>query len=259
MLWHQAWLETRWRFLIGLAVLTCSAVVVVYTYPYVAARIASLDAATADVGGMLGAQIREGLTVTREYRGYVWWQWFRQNLRDVWTVLAVLLGTGGLLAQTSGGGALYTLSLPISRSRLLQVRAVTGLAELTALAFMPTLAIWMLSPTIGQQYSAVEGVVHAICMVIGGTVFFSLAFALSTVFADVWRPALIALAAFYAISFLEIAAEMNGTPHFGLVTAMTGQSYFRSGDVPWAGLAFALVASGALIYAAVRNIERRDF
>jgi hypothetical protein len=235
MLWHKAWLETRWRFLIGLAVLTCSAVVVVYTYPYVAARIASLDAATADVGGMLGAQIREGLTVTREYRGYVWWQWFRQNLRDVWTVLAVLLGTGGLLAQT------------------------TGLAELTALAFMPTLAIWMLSPTIGQQYSAVEGVVHAICMVIGGTVFFSLAFALSTVFADVWRPALIALAAFYAISFLEIAAEMNGTPHFGLVTAMTGQSYFRSGDVPWAGLAFALVASGALIYAAIRNIERRDF
>ena len=29
MLWYKAWLETRWRFLIGLAVLVCSAVAAV--------------------------------------------------------------------------------------------------------------------------------------------------------------------------------------------------------------------------------------
>ena len=42
----------------------------------------------------------------------------------------MLLGTGGLLSQAIGGGALFTLSLPVSRERLLGVRAATGLAEL---------------------------------------------------------------------------------------------------------------------------------
>ena len=52
----------------------------------------------------------------------------------MWTLFAVLLGTGGLLSQASGGGALFTLSLPVSRNRLLGVRAATGLAELLVLA-----------------------------------------------------------------------------------------------------------------------------
>ena len=259
MLWHKAWLETRWRFLIGFAVLMCSAIAVVFTYPEVASRLGSLDAATADVGGRLGAEIREGLAATREYHGYVWWQWFRQNLRDMWTLFAVLLGAGGLLSQTSGGGALYTLSLPVSRSRLLQVRAVTGLLELAVLALVPSLAISLVSPAIGQHYSVVDGLIHAVCMVLGGAIFFSLAFMLSTVFADVWRPALIAIAVFYGISFVELMSSPNPSSRVGPISVMTADSYFRSGVVPWFGLALSLLASCAMLYAAVRNIERRDF
>jgi hypothetical protein len=256
MLWHKAWLETRWRFLIGFVVLICAAIGVVVTYPYLAAQVGSLDAATATVGGTLGDQIREGLSLTREYRGYVWWQWFRQNLRDVWTVFAVLLGTGGLLSQASGGGALFTLSLPVSRRRLLGIRAATGLAELAVLAIVPTLAIPLLSPAIGQTYGMGEALVHALCFVLSGAIFFSLAFALSTVFSDVWRPALIALAIFYSVSFVEVAAAPT---RFGIIETMTAQTYFRSGQLPWGGLIAAIVASGAMIYAGIRNIERRDF
>ena len=35
MLWQKMWLETRWRFLIGLALMACSAGGVVFTYPHV--------------------------------------------------------------------------------------------------------------------------------------------------------------------------------------------------------------------------------
>jgi len=35
MLWYKAWLETRWRFAIGLALLTLSAAVTVLSYPAV--------------------------------------------------------------------------------------------------------------------------------------------------------------------------------------------------------------------------------
>ena len=33
MLWYKSWLETRWRFLIGLVLLVCSAMFIVLAYP----------------------------------------------------------------------------------------------------------------------------------------------------------------------------------------------------------------------------------
>jgi len=84
--------------------------------------------------GDLGRRIAEGAALVRDYRTYIWSQWFRQSFRELWAVFAVVLGTGGLLAQASRGGALFTLSLPVSRGRLLGVRAATGLAELLVLA-----------------------------------------------------------------------------------------------------------------------------
>ena len=40
---------------------------------------------------------------------------------------------------------------------------------------------------------------------------------------------------------------------------MSGESYFRDGVLPWPGLAICAAGSAVLIYAAVINLERRDF
>jgi ABC-2 type transport system permease protein len=258
MLWYKSWLETRWRFVIGLALLTCSAGAVVFTYPMVVQRLAlATDLRGLDVGGRLGEEIREGLTLSRDYHGYIWWQWFRQNLRETWTLFAVLLGTGGLLSQASGGAALFTLSLPVSRARLLGVRAATGLAELLVLAIVPGLLVPLLSPAIGQSYGLGDALVHSLCLFLAGSVFFSLACLLSTVFSDVWRPALLSIAAFYLLSFGEqVFREFSA---YGLIGAMTAQSWFRAGELPWLRLLAAGVLSASLLYAAVVNLTRRDF
>jgi hypothetical protein len=255
MLWYKSWLETRWRFVIGLVVLVCSGAGVVLWYPEVVKRLPL--AATVDLNGFGGRQIREGAELAREYRGYVWWEWFRQSLRETWTIFAVLLGTGGLLSQTSGGAALFTLSMPVSRTRLLGVRAATGLAELLVLAIVPALVVPLFSPAIGQTYSAWDALVHGVCLFIAGTVFFSLAFLLSTVFSDVWRPAAITLALSYVLSFGEQASA--GMSRFGILRIMSAQSYFRGGELPWFGLLAAMMASAAMLYAATVNIARRDF
>ena len=139
MLWYKSWLETRWRFLIGLALL------MLLRLRHRARRIPKCMkllplAPRVDLSGELGRRIAEAVELSRSYRGYVWSQWFRQNMPQMWTLFAVLLGTGGLLSQASGGGALFTLSLPVSRNRLLGVRAATGLAELLVLALVPSLA-----------------------------------------------------------------------------------------------------------------------
>ena len=257
MLWYKSWLETRWRFIIGLVLLICSGVATVISYPYLMASMpGKIDPASIDLGGPLGAQIREALEVSREYRGFVWWQWFRQVLPNTWTVFAVLLGTGGLLSQATGGGALFTLSMPVSRRQLLAARGGIALAELAVLAVVPSVIVPLLSPAIGQSYGLGDALVHALCLLLSGTVFFSLAFFLSTFFADVWRPAAIAIAIYYGVSFLEqIARGVWG----GLTSVMTAESYFRTGQLPWLGLAVAVALSLLMLYGAAVNIERKDF
>lgn len=251
MLWYKSWLETRWRFLIGLVLLMCSAAGVVFTFPSVQ-KLLPLVPAT-DVDGELGRRIREAVELSREYRGYVWSQGFRENLAQMGTLFAVLLGTGGLI---SGGAALFTLSLPVSRRRLLGTRVAAGLGEWLVLAFMPALLIPLLSPAIGESYSVVAALVHGACLFVAGAVFFSLAILLSTMFADVWRPLLFALMVAVLLAGLEAALDVSG---FGLYSVMSGGTYFRTGALPWAGLFVSAAASAAMLYAASANIANRDF
>jgi hypothetical protein len=251
MLWYKSWLETRWRFLIGLALLMCSAAALVFTYPRV--RDLLPLAPPIEVGGELGRRIQEAMDLARDYRGYVWSQGFQQNLANMGTLFAVLLGTGGLM---SGGAAVFTLSLPVSRRRLLGTRVAAGLAEWFVLAFVPALLIPLLSPAVGETYSVAAALVHGVCLCVAGTVFFSLAILLSTVFGDVWRPLLIALAIAVALGTVEAFADLS---RFGIYSVMSGGSYFRTGALPWAGLFVSAGVAAALLYGAAANIASRDF
>ena len=255
MLWYKAWLETRWRFVIGLALLMCSAAGVVFAYPKVLTLLPLV--ATDHTGGELGRRIKEAADLARVYRGYVWSQAFRQNMAQTVTLFAVLLGTGGLLSQTSGGAALFTLSLPVSRHRLLGVRAAAGLAELFVLAMVPALLIPLLSPAVGEHYAVGAALVHGVCLFIACTVFFSLAFLLSTVFTDIWRPLLIACAAAVALALYEQVFRMFS--RYSIFAVMSGETYFRGGQVPWLGLLACAAASAAMLYGAAINTARHDF
>jgi len=252
MLWHKAWVETRWRFLIGLAVLLCSAGANVLLYPQVMKLMPAVP--PPDPSSELVRQIREAAELMRSYRGYIFAQWFRQNLPQLWTIMAALLGSGGLLTQ---GAALFTLSLPVSRAQLSGVRALVGLAELLALAILPTLVVPLLSPAVGQSYAIGDALAHAMCLFVAGTVFFSVAFLLSTAFADVWRPLLLSLAVAVALASVEPffrRASIHGI--FGL---MSGDTYFRTGTLPWLGLLASAAASAAIVWLASVSITRRDF
>ncbi len=251
MLWYKSWLETRWRFLIGLALLMCSAGAIVLTYPRVKELLPLVPAV--EVGGELGRRIREAMELSREYRGFVWAQGFSQNFPQMGTLFAVLLGTGGLL---SGGAALFTLSLPATRAQLLRVRAATGLAEWLVLALVPSLLIPLLSPAIGESYSIGSALAHGVCLFLAGGVFFSLALLLSTLFGDIWRPLLITLAIAAGLVLFEQLTPLAGRGIFGV---MSGESYFRTGSMPWAGLFVSAAASAAMLYGASVNLERRDF
>lgn len=253
MLWYKSWLETRWRFVIGLALLLLSACASVLAYPEVLKLMPLVPTDDSE----LGRRIREAAELSRSYRGYIWANWYRQSFSQTWTLFAVVLGSGGLLAQMSGGGALFTLSLPVTRQRLLGIRAATGLAELLALAVIPSLLLPLLSPVIGQSYSIGDALIHALCLFVAGSIFYSLAFLLSTLFTDVWRPLLFALGVAFCVALIE--EVFRSYSRYGVFGLMRGELYFRGEGLPLLGLVVAAGISFLLLYTATKNIARQDF
>jgi ABC-2 type transport system permease protein len=253
MLWQNAFLETRWQFLIGLVLLTGSAVFVVLSYPQVAELIKAAPALAQ--GGDLGRAIAESAAISRTYDGYVWSQWFRQNGAQLGAFFAVIIGTGGLLAQ-GAAARLFTLSLPISRERLLGVRAVAGLTQVLMLALVPALVLTVVSPAVGERFGLLDALAYGLCIFAGFVVFFSIAFLFSTIFPNVWIPLFLTL----CVGFLLRAIDrLAGRPTFSLLEMMHGESYYRGDGLPWPMLLVSAGLAAALIYAGVRNMARRDF
>jgi ABC-type transport system involved in multi-copper enzyme maturation permease subunit len=253
MLWYKAWLETRWRFYVGLALLTGLSALVVLTYPLASKIVVSV----VNPGGWIGERVRTNLAIISTYRGYVWAQWFGQNLHQVWTVFAILIGVGGIVTESTRGSALFTLSLPVTRRRLLGVRAATGVIELAVLAIVPSLLIPAFSLWIGQTFAVTDAVVYGLMTFVGGLAFFGLSFLLATVFSDQLKPIIIGLCVAFLIGMLSLMAKELAP--YSLYAVMSGKSYFLSGKVPWFGLAISPVLAAAMFYLAIRIVERRDF
>jgi ABC-2 type transport system permease protein len=189
------------------------------------------------------------------FRGFIWVQLVRQNLSYLWIVFAVLLGAEGPFSHRTS--AIFTLSLPVSRREVFTVRAATDLAELGVLAFIPLLLIPLAAPVVGYTYALADALVYGMQIFAGGAVFYCLALWLATAFGDRWRPMVITLAAAVAgnlcANFIPVLAP------FSPATVMIGESYFRTGMPAWAGMCLWLGVSAAVLYAAVRSIESRDF
>lgn len=258
MLWHKAWLETRGRFLGGLALSLIVGFGVIYDFratERLVPLIREMDPAALDTSGLVGAALKESIAVQQTFRGFVWWQWYRQNLTYLVVIFGALLGAGGLLAK-SGGATLFTLSLPVSRHRVIGTRAAIGLAELLALAIVPSLALPLLAPSVGQTYSVIDVLVHGACMFIVGSVFFSLAALLSNDYADTWPPVLIACIVAAVLGMLEYVPAIAP---YGIFHVMNGETYYRQAGLPWIGLVISAGITMALLRAAAVNLAQRDF
>jgi hypothetical protein len=137
------------------------------------------------------------------------------------------------------------------------VRALVAVAELLALALVPSLVIVFLSPLVGQRFALADIFVGGFCLFVGGLTFYSLATYLATIFPDLWRPLAIACAAAMGVAF--VPELVPGTSMFALFHVMSAEGYFRGGGAPWAGLLASALVSLSLLFLAEHNFARRDF
>lgn len=254
MLWYKAWLDTRVRFVIGLAILSVSGIAIVWSYPQVQELLRT--APSLSIGGDLGKRVAESAAIASTFRGYVWSQWFVKNIAQLWCLFAVILASGGMPHGSRRGG-IYTLSLPVSRTRLVLTRTLVVTAEVFALAMVPPLLLPVLSPAIGESYAFTDALAHGFALFAGGAALFGIALLMSAIFDDVWRPILVVIGVGMIVVLIEEVSPQLG--RLTMFSVMSGESYYRGNGMPWFGMAISVAASAALVWGAVVTVARRDF
>jgi hypothetical protein len=234
MLWYKAWLETRARFVIALVgtIVLCSRMVVV---------LLRLEGPR-DVGRVLHAT--------------------HETLAGLWLLAVTLLMMGGLLREKAAGSSWFTLSLPVSRLRLISVRIGMVLMEAVALAILPWIAMLLSARAAGEANFIGQAGFHVVLLLGGGLLFLAVSFLVSSLVEGEYTAPVVSCGAIVMISY---ALSQDRLGRYNPWAFMLGSEYFNwrtsvfVAPVPWlrAGAFVAIAALVAIV--SIRLVQQRDF
>ena len=226
MLWMKAWLETRWRLLYALAI---PGVVIAFRH------LTSVQDAQRMMGAMavllmFGAVYTAGAGIRTQ---------------------AAFSGTKNL-----HGSMYYTLSLPVSRLRLLAVRAGAGLVETAGVNLILISALWLKFPLVRAGSTPVDlfELVVAAIVCTACVHFVSVLFA--TVVDDAWQiwgSILVVGVAWWAVARLSLP------PSVDIFRFMSDASPLITHRLPWPAMAVSLIVSAMLFFTALKIVQIREY
>ena len=261
MLWQKGWWETRRGFLLYLSTAITFVTIILYTWGPVDLAKWTSSLQTRATGWSDNS--RQLLPLLSSYHGYVWAHWFKLAMLGMWPIYAVTIGAtfgAGSCAWMGGGtgaAGIFTISLPVSRRRVLLTHAVLVAVEMALIAFASSMMFPLISSMTGARFPFGSAIVHALLLSLGGMVFISLSFLLTVIFNNQGIVIAIGLVAVFALFFP--AREIEEFPVWNVNHLMSGETYFRYGQIPWLELLAWIAIAAAILSLAVRIYERRDF
>ncbi len=238
MLWFKAWMETRARFLVSLCGMVALSTYFVY---------------------------QEGQGV-KKYAGL---DWYYRSLHmghgliaAMWVAAVMFLMMGGLLREKAMGTSSFTLSLPVGKTRLMEVRILLGLCQAMVLAAIPWGAMFLVSGVTGKATSIYQAAFHVVLLAGGGLVFFAVALLVSSLVEGEYT----APAVSFGILFADvIALDDRRFSAFSPWGFMVGSEYFDRrtnllvGPIPWLHVTASVLLAALMTAIAIRVIQRREF
>jgi len=235
MLWYKVWLETRTRFLISLAGITALCAYRIYAGNDIAASWADIS-----------------------YRYHLLHSG-QQLLNVMWLVAITLLMMGGLIQEKANGSASFTLALPASRARMMNVRISAGLIQAALMIIVPWAAMYTVSYLSGPARSISQVLFYIAVLAGGGSVFVGVALLVSSLVEGTYTAPMISAGIVLAcgnapksLSFLNPLNFMDGRDYLG-------PDSLAAGPFPWGHFAAYLSAAVLLTAASVKVVEKRDF
>ncbi|MDQ6788643.1 MAG: ABC transporter permease subunit [Acidobacteriota bacterium] len=260
MLIYKAWLETRFRFFIGVAMTLGICAFFVVGNPLIVAHWKEDLIYRPELYNPPWL-----FTAMDDYPFFIHHFLFQDFLQKVWVLFAILIGFGGISRETAQGAAGFTLSLPVSRNRLMIDRTIVGFLEITIIGFLGCLAIPLLSFFIGKSYPLSQVIIHGLLLVGGGCVFYALSLFLSALIQGEYIPAFAGIG-FVSVIYFLMQPYADGAPEpkflkfINITKTISGVSQVDTlNNIPWLGLIFSLLLGIALFWASLKIIEKRDY
>ncbi len=177
------------------------------------------------------------------------------------TFLAILLGGSGVTSQAPlgfseglAGSTEFTISLPVTRLRLLAARAAVGLAETAAATTLAALLIWTLFPVTRETASPSD-----FARLVLTTILFLIAPYCAHVFFSTWtaEPFSLGYAGGTLILLLLLCHQL--APGLDVIRAFGEASPLKTHHVPWSQLTPSVIAGSVLLLASGVVVRRREY
>jgi hypothetical protein len=238
MLWMKNWMETRWRFLSALAL---------FSFIVISANVQFGNA-------------RPNLLPPEQLLGGT-----LSTFSLFFVMQAVILAGAGIKTQAPfrvgkgmHGSMHFTLSLPVSRLRLLAMRTGLGALELFTAIFLGVGGLSVLLPYQfpGMTFPILDAVEYAITVFASLLACFCISVVLATFLDDMWQMwgSLILLGAIRGL-----CAVANIPENFDPFRALGSASPFITHRIPWGAVAVCLICAAALWLVAARIVQTRDY
>ncbi|MGB2663176.1 MAG: hypothetical protein WAK48_04175 [Candidatus Acidiferrum sp.] len=179
----------------------------------------------------------------------------------MWILAVVLLGMGGLVREKALGTSSLTLTLPVSRARLMRIRVAMGIFQAIALGVVPWLAVLIISFRAGMPISVAQVGFYILLLVGGGLIYFAMAVLVSSlVSGEYTAPALT-----FGAVLLGAMLFDNWLRRFNVWRLVTGDfsidrnTFLLSKHVPWPGILGSLCVAGLMLLASVIAVQRKEF
>lgn len=152
------------------------------------------------------------------------------------------------------GSTQFTISLPVTRLRLLTVRAGFGLAETCVATAMVGLLLWQLFPSVRAGTTPADFAKLLLTAAVFLTLPYSAAILMGT-FID--EPLSMVYAGWTTALMLWLAHKI--APAVDIVQAWGQASPLHTHAMPWSQLAACVVIASAMFVAAVRIVQAREY
>jgi hypothetical protein len=236
MLWKKGWYETRTRLLFALALVVVIAVLTTGDPPPAAAGFGPAIAATT-IPAMFAALLLAGAGVKTQLGG---------------------------LRRSRGlhGSMYYTLSLPVTRTRLFNVRVSLGLAETAVIQVLTWSAIWLVHPAGTNAHPAGTNAIpsdlfkHGVAAFFCVTAVYSLGVFFAAFLDEVyqhWATVFTVVGTIVILSRVPLPASMD--PFLVLSLA----SPLNTHTMPWIAMAVLLGLSGMLLLTALKIVRSLEY
>jgi hypothetical protein len=234
MLWHKGWLETRYRLLFSVAF-----------FGILLIQAHMLRGAKPQVPVTDSVKIFAVSTIFL-----------------VVTLCGMVSGTGiatqpSIQAAKGLHGSMYfTLSLPVSRLRLLAVRAGLGWLEVAGGIAALCVGMWILLRVLNAAPRPEEMFEHALVLIACASAPYFVSVLLATFLEEQWRVF------GNMISFAALWWIPNHTPFpasANIFRAMGEASPLLAHTMPWTAMAFSLELAAILFFAALKVVQLREY